>query len=188
MAPNLQPVPSIDSSVFLYAGDRVLDGAIPYKDVWDHKGPLIYYINALGLGISGGSRWGVWLMEWISVVAAAWLGYRLMEHAFGSLPAILASGFFLLGLSAVLHGGNMTEEYALPLQFSLLWFFFQSFKSPKWPFFFLIGVFAALSFFLRPNIIAIPVAIGLYYLLRAVRKSERADWIRLAIIASGGVS
>lgn len=187
VAPYLQPVPAIDSSVFLYVGDRVLAGDIPYKDVWDHKGPLIYYINALGLEISGGSRWGVWLIEWIFVVAAAWIGYCLMERAFGGLPAILASGFFLSGLSAVLHGGNMTEEYALPLQFSLLWFFYRNLKSPKWLLFFLIGVFAALSFSLRPNIIAIPLAIGLYCLWRAVRTRERANWIGLAIMAAGGL-
>lgn len=185
VAPNLQPVPAVDSSVFLYTGGRVLAGDIPYKDVWDHKGPLIYYIDALGLGVSGGSRWGVWLLELLFVVAAAWLAYRLMETAFGRLPAIGASGFFLLGLSAVLHGGNMTEEYALPFQFAALWFFFQGRKSLKGHNFFLIGVFAALSFSLRPNIIAIPLAIGIYYLWRALRARERGAWKRLGLMALG---
>ena len=34
-----------DSSVFQYIGSSMLDGAVPYRDVFDHKGPLIYFIN-----------------------------------------------------------------------------------------------------------------------------------------------
>ncbi len=51
-------VPGGDSGVFLYAGWQILDGQIPYLDVWDHKPPGILYIDALGLLIGGGSRLG----------------------------------------------------------------------------------------------------------------------------------
>ena len=52
-----------DSGVFLYTGWRILNGELPYRDVWDHKPPIIFYINALGLAIANNSRWGVWLIE-----------------------------------------------------------------------------------------------------------------------------
>jgi hypothetical protein len=66
--------PSRDSGVFLYAGWRILSGELPYRDIWDHKPPLIYYLNALGLVVSGGSRWGVWCIEFILLFTAALLG------------------------------------------------------------------------------------------------------------------
>jgi hypothetical protein len=52
-----------DSGVFLYAGWRITEGDIPYRDIWDHKPPVIFYINALGLSLTKGSRWGYGLLN-----------------------------------------------------------------------------------------------------------------------------
>ena len=61
MAPNLiAELPDRDSGVFLYIGSRILEGEVPYRGIWDHKGPLIYYINALGIALTPGSEYGVW--------------------------------------------------------------------------------------------------------------------------------
>lgn len=63
--PTKENIPGRDSGVFLYIGQQILDGSIPYRDIWDHKGPVIYYINAVGLFIGHGSLWGVWLVQLI---------------------------------------------------------------------------------------------------------------------------
>ncbi len=59
--PNLplNNMPERDSGVFLYVDGQILDGRIPYRDVWDHKGPILYYLNALGLTVANGSMMGV---------------------------------------------------------------------------------------------------------------------------------
>ena len=46
-SPICQAVPGKDSGVFLYIGDRILNGEIPYRDVWDHKPPAIYYFDLI---------------------------------------------------------------------------------------------------------------------------------------------
>ena len=61
----LDRLPGRDNGVFLYGGQQILLGKIPYLDFWDHKGPLIHYINALGLYLGNGYRWGVWGIEFI---------------------------------------------------------------------------------------------------------------------------
>ncbi|HNB42164.1 MAG TPA: hypothetical protein PLG52_11735, partial [Anaerolineales bacterium] len=58
-------VPARDGGFFLYAGQQILNGKIPYQDFWDSKGPGIFYVNAFGLLLGGGSRWGVWAVEFI---------------------------------------------------------------------------------------------------------------------------
>ena len=58
--PDNMTLPSRDSGVFLYVGWRLLKGDIPYRDVWDHKPPLIYFVDALGLLLSPQSLVGVW--------------------------------------------------------------------------------------------------------------------------------
>ncbi len=63
VSPAIEHTPGRDAGVFLYVGSQILEGKVPYRDVWDHKQPLIFFINAAGLALSGGSLWGVWLAE-----------------------------------------------------------------------------------------------------------------------------
>src|SRR5262249_25377979 len=120
-SPLFQRLTSWDSGIFLYVGWRVTEGAVPYLDAWDSKPPLIFAIDALGLFLGNGSRWGVWAIEVVSLLIAAVIAFALVERAFGKWPAIYASLAWLLNAFLVMDGGNYTTEYALPLQFALLW-------------------------------------------------------------------
>lgn len=189
VAPHLQEFPSTDSSVFLYVADGILNGEVPYKDVWDHKAPMIYYIDALGLATSGGSRWGVWLLELIFVATAVVLGYSVLKRAFGIWPALLASTLFLVELMQVLDLGNLTEEYALLFQWLALLLFWQSVQKPSVRTFLAIGAVLALGFLLKPNSLGIPLAIGGFLLYQTVYKksSETARWIAFALVGGASV-
>ncbi|HID73254.1 TPA: hypothetical protein EYP38_04895, partial [Candidatus Micrarchaeota archaeon] len=186
--PALRPVPLTDSAVFLYIGEQVLDGAVPYRDLWDHKGPLIYYINALGQVLTSESRWGVWWLEVIAVGAAAWLGFALMRRAFGLQAALFGSVAWILGLRAVLDGGNLVEEYALPLQFAALFFFWRSQNSSNPWNEVGIGIMSALAFLLRPNIIGIPTAILIVLVWDFVRGRDRRVLYQIAVILGPVIS
>jgi 4-amino-4-deoxy-L-arabinose transferase-like glycosyltransferase len=104
-----------DTSIFAYEGALVRHGAMPYLAFWDHKGPLIYLINAAGLSLSGGHLWGIWAMGLITVWLAAALGYLAMRDAFGAPAALIGLVFFIVALGGFESGTNMTEVYALPL-------------------------------------------------------------------------
>src|SRR5262245_997230 len=65
--PTNMTLPSRDSGVFLYMGWRLLSGDIPYQDVWDHKPPLIYFVDALGLTLTPNSLWGIWFLEFLFI-------------------------------------------------------------------------------------------------------------------------
>lgn len=81
--PNLPTgkAPQEDAGVFLYAAQVLLDGDLPYRDVWDHKPPLIYVLDALGLLLGGGSPLGVWALQALAYAAAAILGQRTLARA-----------------------------------------------------------------------------------------------------------
>src|SRR5690554_3376246 len=118
--PSWHKLPNRDSGVFLYAGQQILEGEIPYQDFWDHKPPGILYLNALGLLIGGGSRWGVWFLECVSLFLAASLSYRALKEAFGTIPGVFGTASWLGTLSLLLDFGNYTEEYALLFQFLII--------------------------------------------------------------------
>lgn len=165
-SPAFRPLTTGDAGAYLYSGQQILQGKILYRDIWDHKGPLVYYLNALGLFLGGGSRWGVWFIEWVFIVAASHVGGLFFRQAFGVIPALFASGVWLASLALVLDGGNLTEEYALLFQLLALYLFWEAQQRQNYGWTgFLIGVTAGLAFLLRPNLIGVHFAIVLYLLM-----------------------
>jgi len=166
MAANITPqLPDRDAGVFLYAGQRILHGDIPYRDFWDHKGPLIYYINAVGLVLAGGSEAGVWALEVLAVGVAAILGYAVIRREFGEGPALVGSALWLATVSYSLWPGNYTEEFGLPLQFGALILFIAAEQGSKQRrMLFGVGIMTALLLLLRPNLGGVPLSI-LFFLV-----------------------
>ena len=106
--PNNMTLPSRDSGVFLYVGWRFLRGDIPYRDVWDHKPPLIYFIDALGLSLTPDSLWGVWLLQGVFIFFTFFLLYKLLYEEFGPFAALGGTSAFATGLLTILARGNVT--------------------------------------------------------------------------------
>jgi 4-amino-4-deoxy-L-arabinose transferase-like glycosyltransferase len=188
--PRFMVLSGRDSGVFLYTGWRILHGEIPYLHVWDHKPPVIHFLNALGLLVGGGSRWGVWLIEFVALWLAAFMGYKLIKKVFGGLSAIFSLYLWLFSLCFLIGGGNFTTEYTLPLQFACLWL---AFDAAKHNFFswrgFLIGLLCSLAFFTKQNTVGIGIAIVSYLIVnRSTHKQFKKLWLDLSIIFLGGFS
>jgi len=155
--------PSRDSGVALYAGWRILNGDILYRDIWDHKSPALHYFNAVGLLIARGSVWGVVAIEFLFILCAAVLSFVLMRELFGNASALFATTVWLISLILVHEGGNLTEEYGLPFQFFALYLFVRSEKKGWYPWRgLLIGLTFGITFLLRQNLTGIGVAIILW--------------------------
>ncbi|MFH1844373.1 MAG: glycosyltransferase family 39 protein [bacterium] len=160
-------IPARDSGVFLYIGQSLLRGEVPYRDVWDHKPPLIYLINALGLGLAGGRIWGTWLLELLSLSTAGWLSYRLLRSLQGRVVAALVTLLWMLTLPDLLDRGNLTEEYSLPLQFGALYLALRhGWRGVTGRWYLGLGILTALAFLLRQNHVATFAAIVLVTSLR----------------------
>ena len=85
--------PSHDFSIFAYIGERIRSGGLPYVDAWDHKPPLIFYLNALGLTFAGGNLMGIWLLEAVFLTGALLMLFRLIRGAYGDWIAVGAIFF-----------------------------------------------------------------------------------------------
>lgn len=160
--------PARDGGFFLYAGQQIVDGKIPYQDFWDSKGPGIFYINALGLFLGGGSRWGVWLVEFVCLFGTLLLLYNTLSKRWGMGAALFGVTLAGLGLKTVLGYGNYTEEYALLFNAAGLALFLSMVDVERnyWKYIW-VGAFFGLSFTFRANniggLFAVMGAILLYY-------------------------
>jgi len=180
--------PGRDGGIFLYIGSLILKGKIPYIDVWENKGPLVFYINALGLFLTQGSRWGVWLLEFLFLFCAGYIGYTLIKNVMGVIPALIGTFIWITAAGNVLQGGNFSEEYSLLFSFIALFFYLKSLEHPANKFYgLLIGVSLGLNILLRPNNIGMQVGtMGAYCILAIVSMDWRLFVQRACLIAAGG--
>ena len=183
--PNNMTLPSRDSGVFLYAGWRLLNGDVPYRDVWDHKPPLIYFVDALGIALSPDSLWGVWFLQFIFIFLTLFLVYKLLDQEFGMVAALAGTITLTSGLLTILEKGNVTEEYALVFQALCFWLFVNAWKrdfpvqSSFW-----IGILSGLAFNFKQTTIGISITYVLFLLaIRLVQR--RSPWKELLALFAG---
>jgi len=187
-SPLFFPIPDRDSGVFLYTANKILEGGLPYKDVWDHKPPAIYYINALGLLIGNGSSWGVWLLEYIAIFISLIIGFQILSNAFGKLPAFTSLFILITQLSTLIEDGNYTEIFAFPIQFLIIYLYLEiSTSNSKWIKWLLFGILGSFLFLLRQNLIGIWTSCLIVLFLKGVKNSNKQFIKYLSIIFTSSI-
>ena len=177
--------PGGDSLIFMYVAQGILEGEVPYLDRWDHKGPLLYLINAVGLLID--EVWGIWIVQALFLLGTIYFALILLRKAFGTTPALFALALFLILFSRFNPPGNYTEQYALLFQFLALYLLFRSHQQPHREFRLIhfallhmtIGALGAASFLLRPDLAALWIAIGIYWFLLRGAAFRKLGWAAL---------
>ncbi len=107
---------SIDSGSFMYMGRLLTSGAVPYLDAWDHKGPLMYVLNAGALLLGGDSPRGVLLVEGaLTAIALAWT-LRVWSLLIGERDAAIVGAALALAYAMFWSSGNLSETWLFPAQ------------------------------------------------------------------------
>ena len=186
---SLVNAPGKDLSVYVYVAQGILDGETPYLDHWENKGPLTYLITLVGTMLGG--SYGIWLLGAAFLLGSTWFAFKVTREAFGAIAALIAITFFLFTFRIVADGGGLTEHYALLFQCSTVFLFFRlcQGRAKCEPLFCAaIGVLGAATFLLRPNLIGVWLAIGLYWALQfwAFHRREVLTWVLWS--AAGGLS
>ena len=105
-----------DTNIYFTIGRGMTRGLMPYRDLFDHKGPLLFMLYALGAAISDTSFIGVFVLETLSLAAAVYAGWRTVS-LFGEGRLTLLSMPILAAVvcccTAFTQGGS-AEEFALP--------------------------------------------------------------------------
>src|SRR5688572_20605326 len=191
--PNLPAgkAPQEDAGVFLYAAQVLLDGGLPYRDVWDHKPPLIYLIDALGLVLGGGSPLGVWALQAIAYAAAAAIGQRVMARAFGTPASLFGTVAWLLAAPRILlfdgYFTNFVQTFLGPLQFTALALYLaeERDRTRTWRTA-AIGATAGLAALLTPAGLGLWLAIGTHLVATRIARGSLSSLLaRLSLLALG---
>lgn len=148
-----------DSGVFQYIAWRWLEGEVPYKDVWDHKPPVIYALNAAALWLTNQSPWGIWGLEIIFLAISVFLLFQVIRRLFSEFSALISIFSFVLTYPYLLSGGNLTTEYTV--LFTIVIYYIYWFHQDKKNSYLAIGFLTGVSFFTKQNAIAVGVTVAL---------------------------
>ena len=107
-------VPSFDSSIFQIIGKGWTEGILPYTGLWDHKGPLIFFINAVGFWLCH-SNAGIFIIQVVCLTITTYFTLSFYGRYFSDKQSFTYTLASLAFLSICTEGGNSLEEYILPL-------------------------------------------------------------------------
>ena len=121
-----------DSLQFQTIGKAWLDGKVPYRDLFDHKGPIIFLVNALGFLLGGGTRYGIVVLQVIALAVVIHYALRLARLVSTSrLWGGIVLVFTLIAYARAYVQGNSIQEYSLPFIFASVYYLVHFLQQPK---------------------------------------------------------
>lgn len=101
-----------DSAIFMTVGKSIATGKALYTEIFDHKGPILFFINAIGWKIGGVK--GIFALQVINLTIVLYLIYKLASLFNKNIQY---TPFYILGFFSLLCftniEGNQSEEYSL---------------------------------------------------------------------------
>lgn len=151
-----------DANAYFTMGKGLINGAVPYKDLFDHKGPFLYLLYGIGYLLDHTGFLGIFLLQVASiaiVLSCAFkiaLLYNLTERvaflAATIVPLVMLSeGFYTYKND---YGGGGPDEFILPIFSMILYLVIKLIKkenlfSKMHIYMFIIGVLSSLIFQLK---------------------------------------
>lgn len=105
-----------DANCYMTVGRAMLNGAMPYRDLFEHKGPVVYLLHALAAIVSDDSFFGVFLIEaafcsWFLYLSYKVLLFKCKSRHIWAIPLTAAA---IYASKAFCHGDS-AEEFCMPL-------------------------------------------------------------------------
>lgn len=144
--------PSPDGNTMFTVGKGLLHGLMPYKDLFDQRGPLIYLMNSVAALISYKTFFGIYIFESIAMFLDLFFIYKILNLKYNKQISIIST-FIVIPLmftSKFLSYGNLPEEYVLSLiLFTIYLFTRKSFIEWGKYEYIIIGLFTSISFWIK---------------------------------------
>jgi len=167
----------MDAQVYLYAARQILEGKVLYRDFFDHKGPMMYVPEVLGLACSGTRTQGIWVLNFLMLLFGFVPLLRLLMQRSGILIGVVASLCWVAWLYRFMTVGDLLPELYGSVFFSLCLFFtLRIVLQEDWHRWhaFAFGVVSSCLLLLKLNFLLLLVPMGLWC-LAATLKQARAD-------------
>lgn len=181
-----------DSAIFSYIGRRWCEGFVPYQDYFDHKGPMIFFINMLGQ-LPGRPYLFLWLIECVFAITGILLIYKFIKRNFEDVDPLVVelpvAALFWNFLSTCY--GNMNEGYAFVfiayVLLSLLSHIIKGVDIGRKDAF-LYGCAFMLIFLFRANMVVVAFVVAIFYVKNYIRTKNWKALLELGVLTFLGMA
>ena len=118
-----------DSAIFQAVGKGWAEGLLPYVDLFENKGALIFLIDALGYAIA--PRVGIFLLQIPAMYVSMLFAWRALGLYLSGKAKFAAASFMLIFDAIYYLEGNRTEEWCMPFLMAATYFFLRGLKAEK---------------------------------------------------------
>lgn len=181
-----------DSFIFQTIGKFWVQGAVPYRDLFDNKGPFLYALNALAYWLTD-SRVGLLFIQVPIFFILSVITFRFLQLGFPRKQSFWQSIILLLGLSFGYNGGNNACEYIMPLLVLSPYLFYRWYQQPTesanghpYRYSFLYGLTIGLCLLTRPSNVLVVLMILAYVLVHELTQKRIQSFLLNLITAVTG--
>ena len=165
----------VDLNWYITMGRGIASGKVMYKDLFDHKGPLLYLVFAF-LALFPNPYIAVWLLEVVCFTLFLFLSYKIANRYLNktiSLVAVILIAAIVPTSTAFVVGGGAVEEFCLPILMYFLLVFLEITEddvclTKKRSL--LIGTLLSVLFWVKFTLIVIPGIVMLVWLIKSLIK------------------
>lgn len=183
----------VDANTYLTIGRAMLRGAVPYRDLYEQKGPLLYFLHAAAAAVSDSSFFGVFLLEIAACALFLLISYRILCNYCERRPiAVIPLISMIVYSSGAFCHGDSAEELCLPLLACSACTIFGSFRS-KIPLtdkqMFCSGALAAAVFWIKFSLMGFYAAFFMAAVFLSFETKNRGKLLRgLSFAVLGGAA
>lgn len=181
----------VDANCFFTVGKAIARGKVLYRDIYEQKGPWLYFLHAICYRISAKSFFGVYLLELSAGTAFLYFTAKLMQlyRARGTyvlLPLLAAAVY---ASYAFCHGDSV-EELCLPLFAAGLYLCERAFCENRtltlreWT---ALGVLGGLVFWMKFSLVGFFVGLALVPLWKTIRRDGVGELLKDVLCIFVGV-
>lgn len=162
-----------DANIYFTIGRGMKEGLLPYVDLCDYKGPIIYFLHMLAAYIDSRSFIGVWYIEIIAAYIFLYITYKMLE-LFCKGRSILYIPLIALVIycSSPFVSGDSAEELCLPV---LAYSFYTGLKAvksnclPSRKESILIGLSMAYVFWIKYTMVGFFLGYAIFFLVYSIK-------------------
>ena len=172
-----------DESTFIIMASHVLEGNLPYLELYEMKPPGIFFVLAGVMAVFGENLPTVHLFGAFCLLVCATAGYAIAVRQTTPLMAGAAMAAFCALTYEVEFQQTLTEHLALAFLMPACWLLVA--RRQLWAAF-LIGLLISGATLTRTNLAYVAVALGAVYLWRCVKPRSETPRMAVAAYIAGG--
>lgn len=166
----------VDANAFFTVGKSMFNGIVPYKDIFEQKGLILYLIYGIGYLISPKSFHGVFIIEVLFFAIFLYYVHKIIclflknKYSYIFLPILTV---LITTSVSFVHGGSC-EEFCLPFFAISLYYYLKHFKDKEITYkqLFINGLIAGIILMIKYTFLGFWFAFMMFIFFDFIRKKS----------------